>query len=76
MHIDQGNEGTSLHAQVMKVIKQYHNLEEGASVDQIIHQLAGIASEAKIREAIEYLSNEGHCYTTIDDNHIKSTESY
>ena len=31
-------------------------------------------SEARVREAVEYLSNEGHLYSTIDDDHYKATE--
>ena len=27
------------------------------------------------RDAIEFLSTEGHIYSTIDDEHFKSTES-
>ncbi len=27
------------------------------------------------REAVEFLSSEGHIYSTIDDEHYKSTDS-
>ncbi|KAI9317716.1 hypothetical protein BX666DRAFT_1940160 [Dichotomocladium elegans] len=68
--------GRSVNDQVMDALKQYHDREEGAHIDQIIRQLRGTASEGQVRDAIEYLTNEGHCFTTIDDFHIKSTESY
>lgn len=32
-------------------------------------------SKTKISEALEFLSTEGHVYSTIDDEHFKSTES-
>lgn len=28
-----------------------------------------------LRSALEYLVGEGHIFTTIDENHFKSTES-
>ena len=31
------------------------------------------AEEAQVREAVEHLVNEGHLYSTIDDNHYRST---
>ena len=49
--------------------------EAGASVSSISSALAGRLNESKIRETIEWLSNEGHVYSTIDDDHFKSTDS-
>ncbi|KAG0165234.1 replication factor A protein 2 [Apophysomyces sp. BC1034] len=68
--------GSDVHKRVIDAVKMYQDREEGASVDQIIQKLQGVYNESVIRDAIEYLTNEGHCYTTIDDYHIKSTESY
>ncbi len=31
-------------------------------------------SENKIKEALEFLSNEGHIYSTVDDEHFKSSD--
>jgi replication factor A2 len=31
--------------------------------------------DADVRQAVEFLSNEGHVYSTIDDDHYKATES-
>lgn len=47
--------------------------ESGISVQDITGQLGGRVKETAIREAIEWLSNEGHVYSTIDDDHFKST---
>lgn len=66
--------GGSLHKRVMDVIMQYHEYEDGASIDQIVHQLQDVPQD-KVRDTIEYLINEGHCYNTTDDNHVKSTEA-
>lgn len=68
--------GGNVNDEVLKIIKQYQESDTGASVEVILSALRGQYDETKIRDAIEYLSNEGHCYTTIDDNHFKSTESF
>jgi hypothetical protein len=31
-------------------------------------------NRADMDNALEYLSNEGHIYSTTDDNHFKSTD--
>ncbi|KAF7729440.1 replication factor A protein 2 [Apophysomyces ossiformis] len=75
--MDVGSGGSSdIHKRVIDTIKMYQDREEGASVDQIIQRMQGLYNENAVREAIDYLTNEGHCYTTIDDYHIKSTESF
>ena len=40
---------------------------------QVIAQLNGRYSVPMVRQAVEWLSNEGHLYTTHDDHHFKST---
>jgi hypothetical protein len=47
--------------------------ESGISVQQIIQHLQGKHAEAEIRKANDNLSQEGHIYSTIDDEHFKST---
>ena len=34
---------------------------------------AVLSGVAQVREAVEHLVNEGHLYSTIDDNHYRST---
>lgn len=48
--------------------------DTGVSVSDLMSSLRGQASEPQIRKAIEWLSNEGHLYSTIDDEHYKSTD--
>ena len=31
-------------------------------------------SKSEMDSAIDYLSNEGHIYSTVDDEHFKSTD--
>ena len=58
---------------VLGEISAVHD-DTGASISSINSALMGQLSEAKIREIIEWLSNEGHVYSTIDDDHFKSTD--
>jgi replication factor A2 len=48
--------------------------DEGVSVHNLGASLQKY-SESQIRSALEELSNEGHVYSTIDDDHFKSTDS-
>ncbi|KAL3140054.1 hypothetical protein ABBQ38_004334 [Trebouxia sp. C0009 RCD-2024] len=47
--------------------------DTGISIDDVIGKLHGKFSVPAIRQAIEWLANEGHLYTTHDDQHFKST---
>lgn len=49
--------------------------DEGISRDEVYQQLAGRLAKNDINEALEFLSNEGHIYTTTDDDHFKTTDS-
>ena len=46
----------------------------GLSIHAVVSglQKQGI-SEADVKNAIDFLANEGHLYSTIDDEHFKST---
>ncbi|CAK4634594.1 unnamed protein product [Aphanomyces euteiches] len=50
-----------------------NSTDMGLSVDQIKQQLQGRLSDAQLRDALNYLTNEGHIYSTIDENHFKRT---
>ncbi|KAI8391003.1 uncharacterized protein BYT42DRAFT_555231 [Radiomyces spectabilis] len=67
--------GNQVHNRVLETLKEYRDNDEGAHVEEIIQKLQSVCTEGQVREAIEYLTNEGHCYQTIDENHIKSTDS-
>lgn len=76
MQIDSGNGAEkSLSDYVIEVVKRYHHEEAGVHVDQIAKELQHKASAGEIKEVVEELVNEGHCYSTTDDYHIKSTEA-
>ncbi|KAJ1675535.1 hypothetical protein EV182_001080, partial [Spiromyces aspiralis] len=46
---------------------------EGIHVGGIQRELGAKFSPQQIKDAIEWLTVEGHLYTTIDDDHVKST---
>ncbi|KAK3585005.1 hypothetical protein CHS0354_024919 [Potamilus streckersoni] len=48
--------------------------DQGISVEIVCKQLRGVPEKA-VRDAIEFLSSEGHIYSTIDDEHYKATDS-
>jgi len=60
-----------LHSQVIQVIRAARSTE-GASVSFLCQQLN--KSEAEIRRAIDFLSGEGHLYSTVDENHYQITD--
>jgi len=51
---------------------QGHN-DQGVHVNEVVAQVNGRFTEPQVREAVEHLVNEGHLYSTIDDDHFKST---
>jgi replication factor A2 len=68
-----GNSGLdSLHSQLSSLIKNC-NSSQGMHIKEICGYLKSF-SEEKIRDTLEFLSTEGHVYSTIDDEHFKSTE--
>jgi len=44
---------------------------QGAAVDDIVAALSGRVSEALVRDAVGFLLEEGHLYSTVDENHVK-----
>lgn len=64
---------SSIQNQVHMLIRS-NNSEQGADIESVCKQLRGVPEKA-IRDAIEFLSSEGHIYSTIDEDHFKATDS-
>uniref|UniRef100_A0A3P9LE02 Replication protein A C-terminal domain-containing protein n=1 Tax=Oryzias latipes TaxID=8090 RepID=A0A3P9LE02_ORYLA len=47
---------------------------QGISIQDLKHRLGGM-SLPMIKQAVEFLSNEGHIFSTIDEDHFKSTDN-
>lgn len=64
----------ALRDEIIQVIRNPGS-ELGKHIDDIVGQLSKKGySEMDVRNAIAYLSNEGHIYSTIDEDHYKFAE--
>ncbi|OXB74759.1 UNVERIFIED_CONTAM: hypothetical protein H355_003646 [Colinus virginianus] len=64
---------TAHQSQVLNLIKNCHS-PEGMSLQELKLQLHNV-SITTIKQAVEFLSSEGHIYSTVDDDHYKSTDA-
>jgi len=58
---------------VYQVINQFKD-EQGVSRDQIYGSLMGKVNRGAVDEQLDFLSSEGHIYSTIDDDHFRTTD--
>ncbi|KAM7383171.1 hypothetical protein PAMP_002844 [Pampus punctatissimus] len=71
---DMANNGLSAHQnQVLSLIRGCPD-QQGISIQDLKQRLSGM-SLAVIKQAVEFLSNEGHIFSTIDEDHYKSTDN-
>ena len=47
----------------------------GCEFGVVKSELGSRFNEGQLREAIEFLSGEGHLYSTIDEDHFKATSA-
>ncbi|NXL96188.1 RFA2 protein, partial [Alectura lathami] len=64
---------TAHQSQVLNLIKNCH-APEGMSLQELKLQLHNVSIQT-IKQAVEFLSSEGHIYSTVDDDHYKSTDA-
>ncbi|XP_010138310.1 PREDICTED: replication protein A 32 kDa subunit [Buceros rhinoceros silvestris] len=64
---------TAHQSQVLNLIKNCP-VPEGMSLQELKLQLHNM-SMLTIKQAVEFLSSEGHIYSTVDDDHYKSTDA-
>lgn len=64
---------SNIQQQVAMIIQNCHE-DQGISIQEIYDKLRGL-SHKSVQDAIEFLSNEGHIYSTIDEEHFRSTDS-
>lgn len=71
---DMVNNGLSANQnQVLSLIRSCPD-PQGISIQDLKQRLSGI-SISVIKQAVEFLSNEGHIFSTIDEDHYKSTDN-
>lgn len=67
---------------VLQILAVYRNVGEnssGPSLNDVLNSLNMTGTQismSELRKAVDYMSNEGLLYTTIDENHYKPTEYY
>ncbi|XP_018596820.1 replication protein A 32 kDa subunit [Scleropages formosus] len=72
--IDMSNNGLSpSQNQVLSLIKSCPD-PQGISIQDLKLRLSGM-SISVIKQAVEFLSNEGHIFSTIDEDHFRSTDN-
>jgi len=59
--------------QVYQLIKSSTE-EQGVDRDNINQQVRTKMSKQEMDSALDYLSSEGHIYSTIDEDHFKTTD--
>ncbi|XP_038652343.1 replication protein A 32 kDa subunit isoform X4 [Scyliorhinus canicula] len=64
---------TSQQSQVLNLIRNCRE-QEGMSIDFMKRTLKNMNIVA-IKQAVEFLSNEGHIYSTVDEDHFRSTDA-
>uniref|UniRef100_A0A8C3PHF0 Replication factor A protein 2 n=1 Tax=Calidris pygmaea TaxID=425635 RepID=A0A8C3PHF0_9CHAR len=64
---------TAHQSQVLNLIKNCP-IPEGMSLQELKVQLHNM-SMSTIKQAVDFLSSEGHIYSTVDDDHYKSTDA-
>ena len=65
--------GNSKQDAVFKVLSACTR-EEGLSRDEMMSNLKGRISRKELDDALDYLSGEGHIYSTTDEDHFKTTD--
>lgn len=64
---------TAIQNQVLNLIKACPR-PEGLNFQDLKNQLQHM-SVSSVKQAVDFLSNEGHIYSTVDDDHFKSTDA-
>ncbi|CEP08379.1 hypothetical protein [Parasitella parasitica] len=72
MQIDGPSSVNNIRDRVSQAIKDYDNSPEGANIEKIFQKFQGMHTKSEIEDAIEFLMEDGQCYSTIDPNHLKS----
>ena len=68
------NNANHLNETVLNFFKSYGETEMGTTIDQCFDALRsnGVTLQ-QVRDIVDRLTNEGHLYSTVDDNHFKGT---
>jgi len=59
---------------IIELLRTAPETDAGVSINEIIASLSNDFAEQDIRQAVMFLSEEGHVYSTIDDDHFKAPQ--
>ncbi|RKO92132.1 hypothetical protein BDK51DRAFT_28469 [Blyttiomyces helicus] len=66
---------TNIQRQIVEFARRFSHTAEGAYIPEAVHALRAHGSEKEIRDAINWLQEEGNLYAVADDDHFKTTDS-
>jgi len=69
-----GNYGNAKQNMVYKMVSACPR-EEGLSKEELSKELNGKVGKAEIQSALDFLSSEGHIYSSIDEDHYKAMDA-
>ncbi|KAJ2355125.1 Replication factor A protein 2 [Coemansia erecta] len=67
---------TPVRAAILDVIKSAPPTPEGVSITTIQQNLAGRFQSDEVTSAADWLINEGHLFTTVDEQHLQTTSAF
>lgn len=79
MDVDQNAAGgtSAIQRKVLDYYNEHGTSDTGLNINHVVQACAALYnfSASDVKDAVEALSSEGHLYSTLDDDHHKSTES-
>mmetsp|Transcript_13584 Transcript_13584/g.32171 ORF Transcript_13584/g.32171 Transcript_13584/m.32171 type:complete len:94 (+) Transcript_13584:361-642(+) len=73
---DIGNDGLNTAQRLCKEVLESPeccNSDVGFTIQEVASRLTGRATFQQVKDAVDFLYQECHIYTTTDDDHFKST---
>jgi len=70
----QGGNFTDVQRGILGILRENQNRQEGVPVQHVLNTLNSTFEDKDILGALDFLMNEGHIYTGIDDMHVKASQ--
>jgi hypothetical protein len=68
---NQSTRGFDINGKILNYLDNVKDGPEGIHISSLFEKFHELSSD-QIKKAVDFLINEGHLYTTIDDKHIRS----
>ncbi|CAG8560646.1 11307_t:CDS:2 [Paraglomus brasilianum] len=70
-----------LHKEIRRLVRQWANTrnglgesDDGMEINELVLRLQSTYGRDTVRDGVQWLINEGHLYTTMDEEHVRITE--